>query len=109
MGEGTGVGAEQGHKGIATRLVSPQCLTVWIVTELRRQPGTCYYRDSRCREGGRGQNLWRRVNGIGEGPGVYSGLSLAPPHQEEQTRGMLLPASALLPAPHLSSSLRSLF
>lgn len=51
MGEGTGVGAEQGHKGIATRLVSPQCLTVWIVTGLRRQPGTCYYRDSRCREG----------------------------------------------------------
>lgn len=54
MGEGTGVGAEQGHRGIATRLVSPQCLTVWVVTGLRRQPGTCYYRDSRCREGGRG-------------------------------------------------------
>ncbi|KAH0517223.1 Dual specificity protein phosphatase 26 [Microtus ochrogaster] len=40
---------------------------------LRRQPGTCYYRDSRCREGGRGQSLWRRVKGTGEGPGTEPG------------------------------------
>lgn len=62
---------------------SPLRQAVWVGTRLRRQPRTCYYRDSRRREGGSGQGLWWRVNGIGKGPGVYSSLNLNPLHQEE--------------------------
>lgn len=51
-GQGSGQDGDIGALPRASlSLASPQRQAVWVVIGLRRQPRTCYYRDSRRREG----------------------------------------------------------